>query len=91
LAADRAANAIQSEGKGAKFSQAEVKHRRGHFPAIAVGISSGNGQTVPERLKHERHAHMVERLMANPSIIRLATFASGTLLTTSMRSSSNMV
>jgi hypothetical protein len=75
-AANDAAQTILSEGRQAKFSPAEKTHRRGRFPAIAVGISSGNGQQVPMRLKHETHLQMVDRLLTNASIQRLAEYAS---------------
>jgi hypothetical protein len=64
------------EGRQAIFSGAEKIHRRGSFPAIAVGISNGNGQQEPMRLRHETHIQMVDRLLANASIQRLAEYAS---------------
>jgi hypothetical protein len=55
------------------------KHRRGFFAAINVGLSYGKGQAVPSWL-HTDYDDLTNRLLVNPDITRMATFASGVLL-----------
>jgi hypothetical protein len=38
--------AMEAAALQCKFSDEEVDHRRGQFPALAVGVSFGGGQTV---------------------------------------------
>ncbi|KAF8056168.1 hypothetical protein FPV67DRAFT_1431887 [Lyophyllum atratum] len=71
----RAYNVIMREGAQAKFSKSETTHRRGDFPALNVGVTMGLGATYPTNLDNGPHAAMVERLISNPDIQRLAHFA----------------
>lgn len=75
-AADAAFESIIEEGKAASFTPKESAHRRGAFPAINVGVTHGKGTLAPVYLNNNRHAQMIERLLENPSLQRLATFAS---------------
>lgn len=68
---------MAAEGTNAKFRPDEKCHRRGNFPALAVGDSYGNGHTRPKRLAHTTHAAMLARLVGSQAFNRLATFASG--------------
>lgn len=77
LACKDAFESIVREGQAAQFTSAEKKHRRGHFPALATGISYGKGQKRPTRLDAGVHSAMLRRLVGNQSIERLATYASG--------------
>ncbi|TDL13852.1 hypothetical protein BD410DRAFT_817258 [Rickenella mellea] len=50
-----------------KFDPKDLKHRRGRFPVQATGISYGGGQEVS--------TSETKRLLASPSIIRIAGYA----------------
>lgn len=77
-AADEALELIMLEGEQAAFARGEKSHRRGQFPALAVGISYGKGQTQPMNLRNGVHAAMLQRLVGAACIERLALFANGT-------------
>ncbi|KAJ7843955.1 hypothetical protein B0H13DRAFT_2412152 [Mycena leptocephala] len=68
-------NTITREGMAARFPAPMYKHRRGLFAAINVCLSYGKGQTAPSWLQ-TNHDDLADRLLANPDINRLATFAS---------------
>ena len=55
------------------------RHRRGLFAAINVGLSYGKGLAAPTSLDTKMYAPLVDRLLANTDIIRMANFASGKL------------
>ncbi|KAG6809119.1 hypothetical protein H0H92_001475, partial [Tricholoma furcatifolium] len=67
-----ATEAIMEEGRSATFSPAELNHKRGAFPAVNVGVTMGLGATYPTNLAH---SSMMDRLLSNPHIQRLAHFA----------------
>lgn len=73
----RAFQKLNTEAAQAQFAKSERTHRRGRFPAINVGISMGMGPTHPDNLKLGKHAGMVERLLGDRDIIRMANHASG--------------
>lgn len=74
-----AAQLIEQARGSCKFSATEKRHRRGHFPALAVGISHGGGQLRPgNRVNDKVNARVLASLIAQPSFIRMAGFASGT-------------
>lgn len=59
------------------LKEAEQRHRRGNYPALAVGVSYGNGQTVPSRLASGEsgpHAEGLNRLLESKSIQRIASY-----------------
>lgn len=60
--------AIVQEGSTAQFRPGEIHHRRGAFPALAVGISHGNGQTAPTKLQNGVHTEMLNRLLGHSAI-----------------------
>ncbi|KAJ7080733.1 hypothetical protein B0H15DRAFT_953337 [Mycena belliarum] len=66
---------ITAEGLNAAFPAHMCSHRRGLFAAVNVGLSYGKGQTVPSILRSPYQA-MLGRLLSNPAIVRMATFAS---------------
>ncbi|KAJ7113682.1 hypothetical protein C8R43DRAFT_1138530 [Mycena crocata] len=72
----RAYDTITREGDAARFPYSMRHHRRGLFAAMNVGLSYGKGQTVPSWLGTGPYAAMVERLLADEDIKRMATFAS---------------
>ncbi|KAJ7770870.1 hypothetical protein DFH07DRAFT_953867 [Mycena maculata] len=59
----------------AQFPPSMRQHRRGLFAAINVGLSYGKGQTKPCWLHNKEYASVVDRLLANEDIGRLAGFA----------------
>ncbi|TFK18416.1 hypothetical protein FA15DRAFT_565693, partial [Coprinopsis marcescibilis] len=50
-------------------------HRRGRFPAVNVGTSYGQGSKKPANLRHH-DVELVERLLRDKDVQRLATFGS---------------
>ncbi|KAJ7823994.1 hypothetical protein B0H14DRAFT_3088842 [Mycena olivaceomarginata] len=76
----RAYDFIKAEGIGADFPAAMRKHRRGLFAAINaainVGLGYGKGQRLPTWMDNKQHTPMVNRLLAQEDINRLANFAS---------------
>ncbi|KAF7984935.1 hypothetical protein HWV62_9851 [Athelia sp. TMB] len=58
------------------FAPDDLHHRRGGFPALAVGASYGGGQTVPGNLKNGANTEVLHALCENPAIMRIAGFAS---------------
>ncbi|KAG6895255.1 hypothetical protein C0992_002339 [Termitomyces sp. T32_za158] len=70
--------AIMQEGRNAKFTDAEMHHCRGDFPALNVGVTMGLGATYPTNLNSEGpHAKMLDCLLENEHIQRMAHFADG--------------
>ncbi|KAF9046181.1 hypothetical protein BJ165DRAFT_1345804 [Panaeolus papilionaceus] len=59
------------------FSDKETMHRRGAFPAIAFGISYGNGQTKPQRLSSGSHSTLIASLLQDRDLHRMASYADG--------------
>ncbi|KAG6815570.1 hypothetical protein H0H93_009451 [Arthromyces matolae] len=72
---EQAYSAMSKEGSCAEFSDAEKEHKRGPFPAKNVGVTMGLGATYPTNLQCGAHKDMLERLLANEHIKRLAYFA----------------
>ena len=68
---------FKDAGEGEAFKHAECFHRRGHFAALPFGISYGNGQTVPARLRTGGHAELVEMLRGDRDLERIASYADG--------------
>ncbi len=69
---------MASELKGFSLQEREIKHRRGDFPAMAAGVSYGNGQTEPSRLAAGEtgpNADGLKRLLNNRQIQRIASYA----------------
>ncbi|TDL13952.1 hypothetical protein BD410DRAFT_817250 [Rickenella mellea] len=68
-------DAIQDERGRMSFSDKQVNHRRGDFPAVGVGVSYGGGQRAPGNLDHsELNRRALNRLLNRRSIIRIAGF-----------------
>ena len=61
------------EGEEASFIQEELVHRRGSFPAVNVGIVLGPGATLPSRRRVNGHNNMVDRLLSDKDMQRLAS------------------
>ncbi|KAJ7674277.1 hypothetical protein B0H14DRAFT_3537466 [Mycena olivaceomarginata] len=75
-AVGRAYDSIKKEGSDAHFPPAMCRHRRGLFAAVTVGLGYGKGQRTPAWMDNKQRTPMVDRLLANPDITRLANFAS---------------
>jgi hypothetical protein len=72
--------AIEEWGAKANFSPKETSHMRGDFPQVIVGIAHGNGRTKAMNMTHTVHKTMLDELLKDRNIIRIASFASGKLL-----------
>ncbi|KAF8150125.1 hypothetical protein B0H34DRAFT_732626 [Crassisporium funariophilum] len=60
--------AIGQAGERTAFHHSETKHRRGNFPALAVGILYGNGQGFVKCLNLGVHTDMMDDILKNDSI-----------------------
>ena|SRR5580704_9926511 len=78
-AAEETFQALAEEATKANFATKECNHKRGCFPAVSVGLSYGQGQLKPALLDTGKNTAMMERLLQNTSIQRIATFGSGKL------------
>jgi len=78
-AAEAAFQTLAEESSKANFVTKECNHKRGCFPAVSVGLSYGQGQLKPALLNTGKNTEMVERLIQNSNIQRIATFGSGEL------------
>ncbi|KAF9492513.1 hypothetical protein BDN71DRAFT_1199568, partial [Pleurotus eryngii] len=68
---------MQAELLGFDLKETECKHRRGSFPALAVGVSYGNGQREPARLAAGEtgpNAEGLRRLLNDPAVQRMASY-----------------
>jgi hypothetical protein len=54
-----------------------LKHRRGGFPQLLGGLSYSKGQREPSRLSGGEYGFLVEQLLGDPNVNRMAVFASG--------------
>jgi hypothetical protein len=74
----RAAEILESARPKLSFDKKEKKHRRGKFPAIAIGISHGGGQPYPMILDQDpRNELILEELMRDKAFERISGFATG--------------
>ncbi|KAF9527082.1 hypothetical protein CPB83DRAFT_429994 [Crepidotus variabilis] len=64
---------MEKLGGSASFSDKETSHLRGHFPAINAGISLGPGGKIPTRVLVGSHEEMVQCLLDNKDVQRLAS------------------
>ena len=63
---------LKAEGQQVSFVGEELKHRHGSFPAVNVGIALGPGDTTPSRRDINGHDDMVNRLLKDNDMRRLA-------------------
>lgn len=68
--------AMLKAGQEGAFTEEELSHRRGEFPAVNVGISYGHGAQAPHNLRTHHHTAMLQDLLHNPGVTRMANFAS---------------
>ncbi|KAF9491825.1 hypothetical protein BDN71DRAFT_1397732, partial [Pleurotus eryngii] len=74
---ETAYNSMSSELCNFKPKESELTHRRGDFPAFAVGVSYRNGQMELSRLaagENGPNAEALNRLLASQPIQRLAAY-----------------
>ncbi|KAH6899086.1 hypothetical protein BKA70DRAFT_1115654 [Coprinopsis sp. MPI-PUGE-AT-0042] len=74
-ACDEVASVLEAHAQSGSFTNEELSHKRGQFPALNVGTSYGQGSTRPSNLRN-KDAAMVASLLANTCIQRVAIFAS---------------
>ncbi|KAG6905726.1 hypothetical protein DXG01_001100 [Tephrocybe rancida] len=73
-ACQRAYELMAEEGRCADFTDPEIHHKRGDFPAINVGVTMGIGATYPTNLAAGNHSGMLRRFLSNKDIVRIANF-----------------
>ncbi|KAF6750834.1 hypothetical protein DFP72DRAFT_817224 [Ephemerocybe angulata] len=74
--ADRATEAILKVAEGAEFTEEEREHKRASdSAALNMGIYYGRGATKLGNMANGRHAEMLEVLVSDPDISRIAGFA----------------
>ncbi|KAF9522256.1 hypothetical protein CPB83DRAFT_899807, partial [Crepidotus variabilis] len=73
IASERVFKFIQHLGNSEPFTRGETQHLRGKFPAVNAGISLGPGCTFPSRVGVGSHDEMVEKLLNNKDVQRLAS------------------
>ncbi|KAJ6467411.1 hypothetical protein C8R45DRAFT_783198, partial [Mycena sanguinolenta] len=67
---------IKSEGNQVHFPPSMLRHRRGLFAVINVGLTYGKGQSKPTWLDTQGYSQLGQSLLANEHINRMAVFAS---------------
>ncbi|KAJ7041672.1 hypothetical protein C8F04DRAFT_1252603 [Mycena alexandri] len=67
--------AIRDASRNTHFPAAMHKHCRGLFAAVNVSLSYGKGQSISCWLNNKEYTGLVEGLLANANIERLAVFA----------------
>lgn len=77
----RATDAILRAREQADFTHDECHHGRADdSAALNYGTYYGGGGEVPGNLKNGRHTEILEALVSNPDLSRMASFADGELL-----------
>lgn len=59
------------------FSNAELYHKRGAFPAVNFGFTLPNGYQAPIQLDHSRHVDKVERIQASAGFKQISCLQNG--------------
>lgn len=73
-----ATQAILRAREAAQFTEEECQHRRANgSAALNVGIYYGGGGQEPGNLNSGKYAEVLEGLVADPDISRMASFADG--------------
>ncbi|TFK61024.1 hypothetical protein BDN72DRAFT_872812 [Pluteus cervinus] len=74
-ASHKAFTSLSEAGDATHFRPKDKKHRRGHFPALNVGVTHGKGTAHPINLNTKPYDATVKRVLQDPNIQRLASFA----------------
>lgn len=69
---------------------APAAHRRGLFAAVTVGLSYGQGQTTPSRLRSD-YPQLGQQLVSDPAFQEIAAFGSGKLFLPQRNPYSNLL
>ncbi|KAJ6599944.1 hypothetical protein DFH09DRAFT_1303296 [Mycena vulgaris] len=75
-AAEAVFTTLVEEAASARFPPEISKHRRGPFPALNVGLAYSKGQRVPSRMGGGAYGALLQRLLGDPNIRRMAVYAS---------------
>ena len=74
----RAAEILESARDWLYFEEKDKKHRRGKFPALAVGISHGGGQKYPKVLEQDkRNEEIWDEILQDGAFERISGFSAG--------------
>ncbi|KAH9009462.1 hypothetical protein EDB85DRAFT_1881571, partial [Lactarius pseudohatsudake] len=65
-------NAMSQTRDSLHFSEDDINHRRGHYQYVHSGVSYGGGQPLPMNLAHHNKSHLVDDLVENQDLIRIA-------------------
>lgn len=76
-ACERVYHLLEKLGQEASFSQQDLSHRRGEYPVINVGVTHGMGTLRPTYVDLEPNGQLVENLLADADLRRVASFGSG--------------
>ncbi|RXW14744.1 hypothetical protein EST38_g11112 [Candolleomyces aberdarensis] len=72
----RVAHKVLTAGEAAEFTAEELEHKRAsNSAALNTGIFHGVGTSGPVNLSNGRHAQLLEGLVKDPDICRMASFA----------------
>ncbi|KDR66326.1 hypothetical protein GALMADRAFT_259368 [Galerina marginata CBS 339.88] len=78
----RASDLLEEARPRLCFNKKDLKHRRGSFPALAVGISHGGGQSYPKTLVHEpQNDSVLDALLQEDVFHRISGFSTGAFTT----------
>ncbi|KAG6836007.1 hypothetical protein H0H93_012314 [Arthromyces matolae] len=78
-AATRAFELIMKEGALTEFEPKVCQNKRGDFPAFSVGSLYGIGHQVPKEKSNGKYTAMLQRIVANKDVRRLAAFMSSSV------------
>jgi len=70
---------MMQEALTANFHPNLLRHRRGNFVALNIGVTHGKGTQHPVNLDHHEHEEMVARLLASEHVQRMASFGDSRL------------
>ncbi|KAJ7666290.1 hypothetical protein B0H17DRAFT_903059, partial [Mycena rosella] len=71
-------HAIAAKAAAATFPSEMYKHRRNLYAVLNVGLAYGKGQRMPACLCQTQYNTLLDRLLSNPAVQCMATFASAT-------------
>ncbi|KAG0692936.1 hypothetical protein DFH29DRAFT_881896 [Suillus ampliporus] len=75
-----ACTAMEDARSRCVFADDDMKHRRGAYPCLAVGVSFGGGQKIPGNLVHAKgNREALQSLLEHKAIQRIAGFGNGIL------------
>lgn len=78
MACDAAYTLLEKVGQEGAFSHENLQHRRGEYPVINVGVTHGMGTLRPTYLDLSPNVDVVEEVLNNVDVQRIASYGSGT-------------